>query len=79
VHVAFLEKYQVTLKNELEKTILKLEKVQESLSFERKEFENVKVALKNEELRYINWNQPLQMGNMDIEVDIRRLGGRDWN
>jgi hypothetical protein len=39
----------------------------------------VKVALKNEELRYINWNQPLQMGNMDIEVDIRRLGGRDWN
>ncbi len=79
MHVAFLEKYQVTLKNELEKTILKLEKVQESLSFERKEFENVKVALKNEELRYINWNQPLQMGNMDIEVDIRRLGGRDWN
>jgi hypothetical protein len=79
VHVAFLEKYQVTLKNELEKTILKLEKVQESLSFERKEFENVKVALKNEELRYINWNQPLQIGNMDIEVDIRRLGGRDWN
>jgi hypothetical protein len=79
VHVAFLEKYQLTLKNELEKTIIKLEKVQESLSFERKEFENVKVALKNEELRYINWNQPLQMGNMDIEVDIRRLGGRDWN
>ncbi len=79
MHVAFLEKYQVTLKNELEKTILKLEKVQESLSFERKEFENVKVALKNEELRYINWNQPLQIGNMDIEVDIRRLGGRDWN
>ncbi len=79
MHVAFLEKYQLTLKNELEKTIIKLEKVQESLSFERKEFENVKVALKNEELRYINWNQPLQMGNMDIEVDIRRLGGRDWN
>jgi hypothetical protein len=45
VHVAFLEKYQLTLKRELEKVIIKCEKVEESLSFERKELENVKVGI----------------------------------
>jgi hypothetical protein len=45
VHAAFLEKDQLTLKSELEEAIIELEKVQESLSFERKELENVKAAI----------------------------------
>ncbi len=45
MHAAFLEKDQLTLKSELEEAIIELEKVQESLSFERKELENVKAAI----------------------------------
>ncbi len=29
--------------------------------------------MKNEELRYVSWKQPLQMGNMVIEVEDRKL------
>jgi hypothetical protein len=45
VHAASLEKDQSTLKSGLEEAIIQLEKVQESLSFERKELENVKAAI----------------------------------
>jgi hypothetical protein len=45
VHAAFLEKDQLTLKSGLEEAIIELERVQESLSFERKELENVKAAI----------------------------------
>jgi hypothetical protein len=45
VHAVFLEKYQLTLKSELDEAIIELEKVQKSLSFKRKELENVKVAI----------------------------------
>ncbi len=45
MHAVFLEKYQLTLKSELDEAIIELEKVQKSLSFKRKELENVKVAI----------------------------------